>query len=137
MDPPDPDFAAIVAAAHETTNQVALTYENFDMIMPPGQIDPLPFACMQDPVITHVLQPTDSRLYDQLSSNPSSDPQGLVQMLSIVRVEYKGLDRARAGMNQGRLQVVQQRSSVPQASATARCSRASSSLAARPSPTPC
>ena len=61
MDPLDPDFAAIVAAACETTNQVALTYENFNMILPPGQINPVPFACMLDPLITHVLQPTHSR----------------------------------------------------------------------------
>ncbi len=76
LDPFEPDFSAILAAIRETTNQIALAHNNFDSILPLGQIDPLPFACMQDPIITHVLQPSDDRLYEQLSRNPSSNPKG-------------------------------------------------------------
>jgi hypothetical protein len=113
LDPFEPDFAAILAAMWETVSCIALAHDNFDSILPPGQQDPLPFACMQDPIITHVLQLGDERLYKQLSLNPSSNPKGLRQMQLIVRVEYKGQERAHVGMAQGGIQVILCRSPPP------------------------
>ena len=55
----------------------------------------------------HVLQLGDKCLYKQLARNPSSNPEGLRQMQSIVHVEYKGKERARVGMAQGGIQVIQ------------------------------
>ena len=106
IDPSEPDYAAILSAMRHSTNIIALEHENFDNIFPPGQVDPLPFACMQGPIITHVLQLGDDRLYEQLASDPNSDPEGLRQSLSIVRVEYKGQEKARLGMVQGGTQVI-------------------------------
>ncbi len=71
------DFAVILSAMRYSTNVIALEHENFDNILPPGQIDPLPFACMQGPIITRVLQLGDDRLYNQLASDSNSDPEGL------------------------------------------------------------
>ena len=101
LDPSETDYAAILSAMRHSTNIIALEHENFDNILPPGQVDPLPFACMQGPIITHVLQLGDDRLYEQLASDPNSDPEGVRQSLSIVRVEYKGQEKARLGMVQG------------------------------------
>jgi hypothetical protein len=88
LDPSEPDFAAILSAMRHSTNVIALEHENFDNILPLGQIDPLPFACMQGPITTDVLQLGDDCLYEQLASNPNSNPEGLRQSLSTVCVEY-------------------------------------------------
>ena len=106
LDPSEQDFAAILSAMRHSTNAIALEHENFDNILPPGQVDPLPFKCMQGPIITHVLQLGDERLYKQLASDPNSDPEGLRQSLSIVRIKYKGQEKARLGMAQSGIQVI-------------------------------
>jgi hypothetical protein len=67
----------ILSAMWHLTNIIALEHENFGSILPPGQVDPLPFPCMQGPIITHVLQLGDDRLYEQLEINPNSDLEGL------------------------------------------------------------
>jgi hypothetical protein len=106
LDPHELYFAVILSSMHQTTNIIALEHKNFSNIIPTGQIDPLPFPCLQGPIIVHVLQLGDDCLYDQLASNPNSDPEGLWQLLSLVHVEFKGQEKARLGMAQGGLQVI-------------------------------
>ncbi len=106
LDPQDQDYATIVLVMWDAANIIAQVHEDFNNILPPGQLTPLPFPCMQGPVITHVLQLSDNRLYKQLAGDPNSNPQGLHQFLSIVRVEYKGRERAHLGTALGGVQVI-------------------------------